>query len=84
MTGPGIKKGHRLQRTVWLTDLVPTICYLLDLPIPEQSEGAVIYQAFKDPNFKMKEIQKLKDGLARMETALQRENREPWDKHDCA
>ena len=84
MSGPGIKKGYRLQRTVWLTDIVPTICYLLDFPVPEQSEGAVVYQAFKDPNFKMKEIQKLKDGLARMETALERENREPWDKHDCA
>ena len=84
MTGPGIKKNHRLQRTVWLTDLVPTICYLMDLPLPDQAEGAVIYQAFKDPNFKLKEIQKMKDGLARMETALNRESREPWDKHDCA
>ena len=84
MTGPGIKKGHRLQRTVWLTDLVPTICYLMDWPVPEQAEGAVIYQAFKDPNFKLKEISKLKDGLARMETALAREERQPWDKHECA
>ena len=64
MSGPGMKKGHRLQRTVWLTDLVPTICYLMDLPLPEQAEGAVIYQAFKDPNFRLKEISKLKDGLA--------------------
>jgi hypothetical protein len=84
MTGPGMKKGHRLKRTVWLTDIVPTICYLLDLPFPEQAEGSVIYQAFKDPNFKLKEIKKLKDGLARMETALTRQSREPWDKIDCA
>lgn len=84
MTGPGMKEGYRLKRTVWLTDIVPTICYLLDLPVPEQAEGAVIYQALKDPNFKLKELQKLKDGLARMETALQREHRKPWDKFECA
>lgn len=64
MSGPGMKKGHRLQRTVWLTDLVPTICYLMNLPLPEQAEGAVIYQAFEAPNFRLKEISKLKDGLA--------------------
>ena len=56
MTGPGVKRGHRLQRTVWLVDIVPTICYLANLPLPEQAEGAVIYQAFEDMNFKMKEI----------------------------
>lgn len=84
LTGPGIKKGARLQRTIWLTDLVPTICYLMDWPMPQDVDGAVVFQAFKDPNFKRKEIQKLKEGLERMEIALQRDNREPWDKHDCA
>jgi len=84
INGPGIKKGHRLQRTCGLTDIVPTICYALDLPVPETVDGAILYQAFKDPNFKLKEIQKLKEGLARMETALARQEREPWDKHDCA
>jgi predicted AlkP superfamily phosphohydrolase/phosphomutase len=52
--GPGFKKGYRLQRTMWLTDVVPTICYALNLPVPETVEGAVIYQAFEDPNFKLK------------------------------
>jgi len=84
MYGPGLKKGYRLQRTVGLTDIVPTICYALDFPVPETAEGSIVYQAFKDPNFKLKEIQKLKEGLARMETALARQEREPWDKHDCA
>ena len=83
-TGPGIKKGHRLQRTCGLVDIVPTICYLMDLPLPEQAEGSVLYQAFKDPDFKGKEVNKLRDGLARMETALQRGERQPWDKHECA
>jgi predicted AlkP superfamily phosphohydrolase/phosphomutase len=82
--GPGIKKGYRLERTCNLIDIVPTICYLMDLPVPEQAEGAVLYQAFKDPDFKLKEIAKLKAGLVRMETALQRGERQPWDKHECA
>lgn len=83
-TGPGIKKGLRLERTCNLIDIVPTICYLMDLPLPATVEGAVLYQTFKDPDFKAKDINKLKDGLARMETALQRGERQPWDKHECA
>lgn len=82
--GPGVKKGHVMDRTCWLTDLVPTICYLAGFPMPKDVEGAVLFQAFKDPDFKQKELQKLKEGLARMEAAMERENREPWDHHDCA
>ena len=83
-TGPGIKKGYRLDRTSNLIDLVPTICYLMDWPMPQTVDGAVLFQVFKDPDLKVKEIKKLKDGLARMETALQRGERQPWDKHECA
>jgi len=83
-TGPGIKKGHRLERTCNLIDIVPTICYMMDLPLPLTSEGAVLHQAFKNPNFKSDEIAKLKEGLARMELALQRTHRQPWDKKDDA
>jgi predicted AlkP superfamily phosphohydrolase/phosphomutase len=83
-TGPGIKKGYRMERNCNLIDLVPTICYLMDLPLPAQAEGAVLYQAFKNPNMKTEELNKLKSGLARMETALQRGERQPWDKHECA
>jgi hypothetical protein len=83
-SGPGIKKGYAMERTCNLVDIVPTICYLLDLPLPAQVEGGVIYQALKDPDVKIKEMTKLKDGLSRMETALQRGERQPWDKHECA
>jgi predicted AlkP superfamily phosphohydrolase/phosphomutase len=83
-TGPGIQKGLRLERTSSLVDIVPTICYLMDLPVPPTVEGGVLYQIFKDPDFKIKELNKLKDGLSRMETALQRGERQPWDKHECA
>jgi len=83
-SGPGIKKGYRLARTCNLVDIVPTLCYLMDLPLPPTVEGAVLYQAFKNPDFKSDEIAKLKAGLARMEAALQRGERQPWDKHECA
>ena len=50
MAGPGVKKGIELERTVWLTDIVPTVCYLTGFPVPAQAEGAVLYQALTDPN----------------------------------
>lgn len=83
-TGPGIKKNYRLERTCNLIDIVPTICYLMDLPLPSTTEGAVLHQAFKNPNFKSDEITKLKAGIARMELALSRRLRQPWDKKDDA
>jgi len=51
-TGPGVKKGYRLKRNAWITDMVPTICYLMNWPVPEQAEGAVLYQIFENPNFR--------------------------------
>ncbi len=42
LSGPNIKKGVLLERTVWILDLVPTICYLTGWPVPAQAEGAVI------------------------------------------
>ncbi len=69
-TGPGIKKGYRLHRNCGLVDVVPTICYLMNLPLPRQAEGAVIYQVFEDPNFKSKQISWLRDNLAQMEKTL--------------
>jgi len=78
------KKSGDITRGVRAADIVATICYVADLPIPADSTGAVLYQALKDPNMKLKEVAKLKDAISRMEAALQRDNREPWDKHDCA
>lgn len=71
MAGPGLKKKYRMERTCWLTDLVPTLCYLMDWPVPNQTEGSVMYQAFEDPNFQTKEIQQMKNDLAQTECALQ-------------
>lgn len=50
LSGPNIKKGVELERTVWIQDLVPTICYLTGWPVPAHAEGAVIYQAMENPN----------------------------------
>lgn len=73
MAGPGIKKGVTLERTVWLTDIVPTLCHLLDLPVPENTEGAIIYQAFEDPNMKFREFDTLRKTYARLKNAVDKE-----------
>ncbi len=48
MRGPGIRRGVQLDRTVWLTDIVPTICRLIKVPVPQQTEGSILYQALED------------------------------------
>ena len=48
--GPGIKKGYRMQRTCNVIDIVPTACYMTGLPLPEDTEGAVVYQIMEEPN----------------------------------
>ncbi|MHB1133135.1 MAG: alkaline phosphatase family protein [Chloroflexota bacterium] len=52
LSGPGIAAGQRLQRTVHNADMVPTICYLMDWPVPATVDGAVVYQFYADPNYK--------------------------------
>ncbi|MHB1414731.1 MAG: alkaline phosphatase family protein, partial [Chloroflexota bacterium] len=53
ISGPGVKQGEVIQRTVWLKDVVPTLCYLADLPVPEGCEGGVVYQALEDRDQKL-------------------------------
>jgi len=48
MAGPGLKRNYELKRTVWLTDVAPTIAYLMDIPPPRQAEGAVLYEALEE------------------------------------
>lgn len=47
MRGPNVRRGVKLERNVWLTDITPTICHILRIPPPKDAEGAVIYQAFE-------------------------------------
>ncbi len=70
LAGPGIKQGARLQRTVGLQDLVPTICHVADLPMPKDVEGAVIFQALEDLDYNLHQAQELSEALAKLEAAL--------------
>jgi len=70
ISGPNIKKNYRLKRTVWLTDIVPTICYLMKMPVPRDTEGAIIYQALEEPNFLLNELSELKKNYERVKKAL--------------
>jgi len=73
ISGPGIKKGYRMERTAWLQDIVPTICYLTGTPVPEQTEGAVLYQAMEEPNAMLEELKKLRKNYQRLEDAYGRQ-----------
>jgi len=72
MKGPGVKQGETIQRTVWLTDIVPTVCHLAELPIPKECEGAVLYQALEDPDAKLKELQALRKNVDRLKRMVDR------------
>lgn len=71
MTGPGVKKNYRMKRTIHLADIVPTICFLTNFPIPKDAEGAVIYQALKNPDKKSYELQTLRKNYARLKRAYE-------------
>ncbi len=81
--GKGIKKGYHLTKPCHLVDLIPTICYSTGLPIPDGTDGAVLYSAFEDPNAPFNQIARLEKALDKMESALNKEKRAPWERHDC-
>jgi predicted AlkP superfamily phosphohydrolase/phosphomutase len=70
MSGPGLAEGLTLRRTVWLTDIAPTLCHLADLPVPRDAEGAIVYQALKDPDFKLKELERVRQNYRRVVRAF--------------
>ena len=70
--GPGIKQGVVIDRNVWLTDLVPTVCHVAELPVPAQCDGAIIYQALEDPDGKVKELQSLRRNVERLKRMVER------------
>ena len=69
-SGPGIKKGYNLDRTSGLTDVVPTICHMMSWPVPEQTEGNILFQVFENPNLASDRLKNLRESLIRMEEAL--------------
>jgi hypothetical protein len=71
MAGPNVKKGCLLERTVNLPDIVPTVCYLCNWPVPEHAEGAIIYQALEDPHAPLQEREKLARNYERLKRAYE-------------
>lgn len=51
MAGPGIKRGYERPTDrlgyIHAADVVPTICRILDVPPPAQSQGAIAYDLFE-------------------------------------
>lgn len=72
------------DRAVTAQDVAVTIAAIADLEIDATFTGGIIYQIMKNPNLKLEEIKKLKEAIVRMESVIERDNREPWEKHDCA
>jgi len=73
MKGPNIKKGVKLNEMVGLQDVVPTICYLMNIPFPKGCQGALIYDALEDPNWKTKELQRLEKELKRWKAIYEKQ-----------
>ena len=47
MKGPGIKKGEKLKKPVYLMDIAPTISHLLGIPAPSHSQGRILYETLE-------------------------------------
>jgi len=71
LKGPGVKPGFQLERTSWITDVVPTICYLAEWPIPRQAEGGVLYQALEDPDAPRSRLRQVRRNYERLKRAEQ-------------
>ena len=42
--GKGIRRGIKLKRPVRPVDIAPTIAHLLDIPLPKDNEGRILYE----------------------------------------
>jgi len=65
LCGPGIKRGFTHEGMTGIQDVVPTLCYMADIPFPRGCEGAIIYDALEDPSFRMKEAARLREELVK-------------------
>ena len=46
-SGPGVRSGCKVERTVSLKDIAPTVAHLMEFPVPRDTEGGVIYQMLR-------------------------------------
>jgi len=70
--GPGIKRGYRLERSAGLTDIVPTVCHLMQLPVPRDAEGAILYQALEQPDAPTEELTALRRNYEKLREAYEK------------
>ncbi len=73
LSGPGIKKDFVHCGMTGIQDVVPTLCYMADIPFPKGCEGAIIYDALENPGFKAEKITKLERDLKRLKEAYERQ-----------
>ncbi len=73
LAGPGIKRGFKHEGMTGIQDVVPTLCYMADIPFPQGCEGAIIYDALEDPSCKMKERAKLQKELRKWKDAYEKQ-----------
>ena len=50
MSGPGIPAGERRESLAYLLDIYPTLCDLVDLPVPDSVDGVSQAPALRDPD----------------------------------
>ena len=55
MAGPNIPSGQQRNTLVYLIDIFPTLCKLLELPIPKTVEGINLCPIFNNPREKVRD-----------------------------
>ncbi len=70
LSGPGIKKNVILKRRVNIADVIPTLCYLAEIPVPKDCEGSIIYQALEDKDIHITKIKKLEEKYQKLEETI--------------
>ncbi len=55
MAGPGIPENERRDAFAYLLDIYPTLCDLVDVPIPDSVEGKSLVPAFADSDQRIRD-----------------------------
>ena len=55
MSGPGIPEGETRDAFCYLLDIYPTLCDLIDMPVPESVEGKSLLPILRDPAAKIRD-----------------------------
>jgi arylsulfatase A-like enzyme len=55
MSGPGIPKSKRIEKTISLVDVMPTVLSLLGIPKPSSLDGLDICPQWRDSNPRLPE-----------------------------